>query len=245
MKPTRLTLALLAGFTLSGAAQATLIDRGGGMIYDDVLDITWLQDANYAENSGYHGYYGDGRMNWYEAQDWAANLSYGGYDDWRLPTMLDTGIPGCDYANSGTDCGYNVQTYDAGTGTVYSELAYMYYVNLGLKSVYSPTGDYQPDWGLFGNGTRGDQNDVGLVKNLRSSYGYWFGTEYAPDPAPYVWSFGFYQGGQSYGDKGSLPMYAWAVRPGDVAAPVPEPETYALLLAGLGLVGVAARRRRG
>jgi len=28
------------------------------------------------------------------------------------------------------------------------------------------------------------------------------------------------------------------------AAPVPEPETYAMLLAGLGLVGVAARRRR-
>jgi len=28
-----------------------------------------------------------------------------------------------------------------------------------------------------------------------------------------------------------------------VAAPVPEPETWALLLAGLGLVGLAARRR--
>jgi 3-phytase/alkaline phosphatase D len=30
----------------------------------------------------------------------------------------------------------------------------------------------------------------------------------------------------------------------DVSAPVPEPETYALLLAGLGLVGFAARRRK-
>lgn len=29
-----------------------------------------------------------------------------------------------------------------------------------------------------------------------------------------------------------------------IYAPVPEPETYALLLAGLGLLGVAARRRR-
>lgn len=29
-----------------------------------------------------------------------------------------------------------------------------------------------------------------------------------------------------------------------LAAPVPEPETYAMLLAGLGLIGVVARRRR-
>jgi hypothetical protein len=28
-------------------------------------------------------------------------------------------------------------------------------------------------------------------------------------------------------------------------APVPEPATYALLLGGLGILGVAARRRRG
>lgn len=31
---------LLTGLTLSGAAQAALIDRGGGLIYDDVLNIT-------------------------------------------------------------------------------------------------------------------------------------------------------------------------------------------------------------
>jgi hypothetical protein len=37
-------------------------------------------------------------------------------------------------------------------------------------------------------------------------------------------------------------MYAWAVRPGDVAA-VPEPETYSMLLAGLGMMGWAVRRK--
>jgi len=61
MQKKPLALALLAGIALSGAAQATLIDRGGGLIYDDVLNITWLQDANYAMTSGYDA---DGRMNW-------------------------------------------------------------------------------------------------------------------------------------------------------------------------------------
>ena len=40
--------ALVAGLTLSGVAQAALSDRGGGLIYDSVLNVTWLQDANYA-----------------------------------------------------------------------------------------------------------------------------------------------------------------------------------------------------
>ena len=31
---------------------AALHDRGSGLIYDDVLNITWLQDANYAKTSG-------------------------------------------------------------------------------------------------------------------------------------------------------------------------------------------------
>jgi hypothetical protein len=38
--------------------------------------------------------------------------------------------------------------------------------------------------------------------------------------------------------------YAWPVRTGDVAAPIPEPETYAMMLAGLGLLGVMTRRRK-
>lgn len=33
---------------LAVSAQAGLIDRGGGLVYDNDLDITWLQDANYS-----------------------------------------------------------------------------------------------------------------------------------------------------------------------------------------------------
>jgi hypothetical protein len=32
---------------------AELHERGGGLIYDDVLDVKWSQDANYAQTSGY------------------------------------------------------------------------------------------------------------------------------------------------------------------------------------------------
>ena len=60
MQKPSLILALLAGLTFSGAAQSTLIDRGGGLIYDTVFDITWLQDANYAKTSGPEDY--NGRM---------------------------------------------------------------------------------------------------------------------------------------------------------------------------------------
>ena len=37
---------------LSGAAQAALVNRGGGMIYDTTRNITWLADMNYAATSG-------------------------------------------------------------------------------------------------------------------------------------------------------------------------------------------------
>ena len=55
-----LIMAILS-FGIVGMVNAALIDRGGGLIYDDVLDITWLQDANYAQTSGYDA---DGFMNW-------------------------------------------------------------------------------------------------------------------------------------------------------------------------------------
>jgi len=241
-----LILALLAGLTLSGAAQAALHDRGGGLIYDDVLNITWLADANYAKTSGY---YADGRMTWNNAMSWAANLSYYDsirdvtYDDWRLPTMVDTGTSGCNAAFSGTDCGSNVQTVS--DSTVYSEMAHMYYNNLVFKGHWSPTGAYQSDYGIFGNGTIGGERDGlgpnGAIVNLQSDY-YWSGLEYAPDTYD-AWRFSIDVGVQGPSFESS-DHYAWAVRPGDVAAPIPEPETYALMLAGLGLVGWAARRRR-
>ena len=211
-------------------AQALLVDRGSGMLYDTVLNVTWLQDANYAKTSNYDA---DGRMTWSQANTWANGLVYGGYSDWRLARNTPVnGTPSgwnYSYSENGTaDRGYNITS-------TFSELSYMYYVNLGLKGYYSASGAYQPDHGVYGNGTIGGQTDVGLVKNLQSDV-YWSGTAYAPSPAVYAWRFG-----TTYGFQGSysqsVEFFAWAVRPGDVTvAAVPVPGSVALL-------GVMTRRR--
>jgi hypothetical protein len=60
------------------------------------------------------------------------------------------------------------------------------------------------------------------------------------------WVFRDYDGLQGIGHAADR-QDAMAVHAGDVGSavtPVPEPETYAMLLAGLGLVGAVARRRR-
>lgn len=51
-------------------------------------------------------------------------------------------------------------------------------------------------------------------------------------------------GNAKLGTDVTVDGYAIVTYTYDAAAPVPEPETYAMLLAGLGLVGVIARRRK-
>jgi hypothetical protein len=106
-----LSVAMILGFATLG--NATLWDRGGGLIYDDDLNITWLQDANYAMSSEYAP--NNGWMIWSEAMTWASNLDYQGYIDWRLPTAVNqNGTGPCE--------GYNC------TG---SEMGHLYYTELG------------------------------------------------------------------------------------------------------------------
>ena len=66
----------------SESTQAALIDRGNGLIYDNVLNVTWMQDVALSGTLG-----GAGIFNWSGAKAWANQLVYGGYDDWRLPTL--------------------------------------------------------------------------------------------------------------------------------------------------------------
>ncbi len=194
--------------------------------YDTVLGITWLADANYAKTSGAHS---SGLMTWSAAKAWAEALDIYGFNDWRLPMMVDTGALGCEeIAYSGTDCGFNVQTVSG--GVVYSELASMFYDTLGNLGQFDTSGNSQSDYGLTNTGPF--TNLVGVD--------YWFGLEYPLD-TDQAWRFSFGNGLQNNlgKDNGKL---AWAVRSGDVA-PVPIPATVWLFGSGLiGLLGLARRR---
>jgi len=207
--------ALAVAAALSGTAQAALYDRGGGLIYDSDLNVTWLKDANYAKTSGYDA---DGMMSWQNATIWAANLSYYDsvrnvtYTDWRLPTTTDTGTLGCNFASSGTDCGYNVNPSS-------SEMAHLYFTELGNLSYYTTSGT---ESGAYAGGANPGStlDNTGPFTNFQS-FVYWSGTGYAPNPGG-AWRFVTYMGLQNYSVYGYADsFYALAVRPGDIANLLP------------------------
>lgn len=224
----------------SGAAQAVAISGQGAWestlqgrdldgnlatfeaYYDTALDITWLADTHYYGNAG---------LDWYDANAWVASLDINGVAGWRLPTVTDTGTPGCDFAFTGTDCGFNV---DTATG----EMARMFFETLGNESYYTASGLYNPGYGL---------TNTGPFLNLEPNY-YWTSTIYALN-GPYIddaWFFEFDNGNQA-SDPTHFTFYAWAVHDGDVGvapAAVPVPAAAWLFGSGLlGLIGVSRTRR--
>ena len=159
----------------------------------------------------------NGLMNWSQANTWADNLVFATFDNWRLPTTLQPDAT-CSGQSGGDSYGYNC------TG---SEMGHLFYTELGGVARTSIATTHNANYNLF--------------QNVQSD-SYWSGTVYAPY-IYYVWSFDFYDGNQLMGIKGN-PFYAWAVRPGDVAA-VPLPAATWLFGSGLlGLIGVARRKAR-
>ena len=195
-----LTTAAVLAFSLSTGAQASLVARGGGMVYDDVNNITWAADANLAQTSGYDA---DGKMTWTEAVAWADQLTLGGFTNWSLPTTVPAVT------------GFNQ------TG---SQMGNLFYNQLGGVAESGFPTTHNANYNLFTN---------------VQSYVYWSGSEYAPFPSN-AWRFGTGDGNQNTNVK-LVQFYAWAVRPGDVAA-VPVPGAFWLF--GSAMVGLMGLKRR-
>ena len=224
-------------FVVSSSSHAALYDRGNGLIYDDVLDITWMQDANYAQTSGYaaanaviNESYGSfsifpgGQMGWDAAKTWVEQLNYGGYDDWRLP-----------FADEPIEL-YNITT---------SDLGHMFYNNLSNLGYRDTNGNIRPSgYGLTNRSfTDGDTGASLTFLNLQS-YSYHFAQNNV-FISNERWAFENSLGLHISSSKSSASL-SWAVADGDIvtlgltSVPIPA----AAWLFGSALAGLLVARSK-
>jgi hypothetical protein len=198
------TVFVCAFSIISMSSRAALVDNGGGLIYDTVLDITWAQP--------------DGPRSWDDAKTWAAGLTLGGVDGWRLPYISVA-------AGAGPLTGGPV---DCSTATEIAcrdnELGYMFYHNLSGTRNQSILTSGDPDLALFPT----LQNDFYMSGTAGESI--------------FVWDFLFFYGlNQTRLNSGG--DFSWAVHAGNVGA-VPVPAAMCLFGSGLlGLIGVARKNK--
>jgi hypothetical protein len=206
---------LLSMLLLSKFVTAGLIERGNGMLYDTVFDITWMNDFSNVSSNIYA-----------EGLDNLNSNKFGGFDDWRLVKLPDH-MNGCvtpfymEY--QGLDCvepivpqsvslddGRYLDMVD-GTGFAFSFLILEYSNGLDSKLLtfsnpnstkFISTMDYDLN-GLTSLTIRDDSfYNINLLdyRNLR----------------------------------------AWAVRDGDVAVP----ESSSIIIFSFGLISLVVRKRK-
>lgn len=214
-------LAQAASISGQGTWETTLQSRdfnGDSVVdayYDTALNITWLKDANFAKTTSFAGADATGRMSWTVAKSWAAGLNVYGVTGWSLPTTVDA--PG--------SAGFSPPPSS-------SQMAHMYSTTLGNPAFVAT-------------------NSAGFANLQLDSY--WSETAAANAVGPdWAWRFSFETAtpGQTCLRcrqsplPPDAPLFAWAVHTGDVVSPIPEPQTYAMMIAGLCAVGLAVRSKR-
>lgn len=244
------SLAIVSGLLFSSMSHAALINRGGGMIYDSVLDITWLQDASYMLTSGAAA---TQFVNKATATNWVDSLVFGGFDDWRLPTMLPGNGTSYDTSfsfNGTTDRGF----HNDGTN---NELGHMFYNNLNNISFFSPSGVGNQVGSSTFNSSFLDDESGELVSFDNIGLTYW--ADPSNDPfANTSWGFNMQNfNGVATGEIQIHGLFSglsvWAVRDGDVPSTlsqpitnpstnIPEPTSFGLF--AFGLAGFLAVRKQ-
>lgn len=224
MKSRFLGLAISLAMAATQSADAELIDRGNGMIYDSVQDITWLQDANYAKTefasnpnrineiiatvrtvSGHVLAPGDfnptnGRMSWWGALAWADQLVFGGFDDWRLPDMVQPDLT----------CQLQAGDFSYGHLCQASEMGYLFYNYLNDPNLGNA---------VIGVKKMGNQVTVNGITLQNIQPHHWTSMENWLD-VNNAFFFPFNGQGLATNLKSALQVQgAWAVRDGDVLPP--------------------------
>ncbi|MDB4806701.1 VPLPA-CTERM sorting domain-containing protein [Pseudomonadales bacterium] len=209
-------------------------------VYDDVLDITWLADANLSASLplGTEGYLQGENY----ADTWIINFAshngsgYYGFNGWRLPAYHNPDYPGHDHHNptaswtfnGSTPISYNYYNTD-------SELGYMFYVNFGNIGAVDAAGNLQnstPHAEIY-DSAEGLFNPSGEAQ-------YWTGTDLSSGSRRLAFYFdGGYQA--AIGPTSSAGI--WPVHDGDIGlAPVPLPA--GIWLFGSALAGLLVARRK-
>lgn len=226
------------------------VANGAEAFYDTMLGITWLANANAAQATPYDtrdpddtdGRFGtatDGQLSPLDALLWAEQLDVGGVTGWRLPQIRP--IDGVafrysekDFYSGHSDAGFNVM----GANT---ELGHLHYVTLGMPGAFDSQGREMDRDELFARFNPGPFTNVGRSAS-------WIGQKYfgpVRNNEPAMWRYEMMDGGQ-FGTPTYRNATAWAVHDGDVghAMPVPEPQVWVSMLAGLVAVAASAARRR-
>lgn len=232
----------IAVFCLSSPyTQAALFDRGNGLIYDSTLNITWIQDFQFAIASGYDP---DGNMTYNQAKNLADELVFNNYNDWRLVSANLIGDRSIyDDLLTMPQSGYYDGSYDRSYNNTRNELGHLLQIDLGNKGIFTTTGVYEisgigDDQFSFIEQTTGQQ-----VSFLNAYIG---GTWLAEGSGPGNYSWWAYSRDAQFQSPYYVgEMQAVLVRNGDSIAsygsttfipnepaPVPVPSSWLLLLSG-------------